>query len=75
LYHIDVSKPKTAPIDERIVIDSYIKHEPSQADVFGQALAQMKLKNIQQQSVIDGLGTELTKAKLEIIALKGGKSK
>ncbi|GAC44517.1 hypothetical protein, partial [Paenibacillus popilliae] len=31
LYHIDVSKPKTAPIDERIVIDSYIKHEPSQA--------------------------------------------
>ncbi|GAC44321.1 arsenate reductase [Paenibacillus popilliae ATCC 14706] len=67
MYHIDVSKPKTAPIDERIVIDSYIKHEPSQA--------QMKLKNIQQQSVIDGLGTELTKAKLEIIALKGGKSK
>ncbi|WP_338135861.1 XkdW family protein [Paenibacillus thiaminolyticus] len=46
--------------------------QSSQIDMLGQELAQMKIKNIQQQSVIDGLGTELTKAKLEIIDLKGG---
>ncbi|WP_374020486.1 XkdW family protein [Paenibacillus thiaminolyticus] len=47
---------------------------PSQTDMLGQELAQMKIKNIQQQTVIDGLGAELTRAKLEIIELKGGQS-
>ena len=46
----------------------------SQTDMLGQELTQMKIKNIKQQSVIDGLGAELTKAKLEIIDLKGGRS-
>ncbi|WP_259391987.1 XkdW family protein [Paenibacillus thiaminolyticus] len=48
--------------------------EPSQTDVLGQELTQMKIKNIQQQSVFDSLGAELAKAKLEIIKLKGGQS-
>ncbi|WCR27030.1 XkdW family protein [Paenibacillus thiaminolyticus] len=48
--------------------------EPSQTDVLGQELTQMKIKNIQQQSVIDNLGAELAKAKLELIKLKGGQS-
>ncbi|WP_374020471.1 XkdW family protein [Paenibacillus thiaminolyticus] len=46
--------------------------QPSQIDMLGEELAQMKIKNIQQQSVVNGLGAELTKAKLEIINLKGG---
>ncbi|WCF07087.1 XkdW family protein [Paenibacillus thiaminolyticus] len=46
--------------------------EPSQTDVLGQELTQMKIKNIQQQSVVNNLGTELAKAKLELIKLKGG---
>lgn len=48
--------------------------QPSQTDVLGQELAQMKIKNIQQQSVIDNLGAELAKAKLELIKLIGGQS-
>lgn len=48
--------------------------QPSQTDVLGQELTQMKIKNIQQQSVIDSLGAELAKAKLELIKLKGGQS-
>ncbi|MDG0874410.1 XkdW family protein [Paenibacillus thiaminolyticus] len=48
--------------------------EPSQTDVLGQELTQMKIKNIRQQSVIDSLGAELAKAKLELIKLKGGQS-
>ncbi|RJG23398.1 XkdW family protein [Paenibacillus thiaminolyticus] len=48
--------------------------QPLQTDVLGQELTQMKIKNIQQQSVIDSLGAELTKAKLEILQLKGGQS-
>ncbi|MFL1677481.1 XkdW family protein [Paenibacillus dendritiformis] len=48
--------------------------QPSQSDVLGQELTQMKIKNIQQQSVIDSLGAELAKAKLELIKLKGGQS-
>jgi hypothetical protein len=48
--------------------------QPSQTDVLGQELTQMKIKNIQQQSVIDSLGGELARAKLEIIKLKGGQS-
>ncbi|CAH8716861.1 XkdW family protein [Paenibacillus thiaminolyticus] len=47
---------------------------PSQSDVLGQELTQMKIKNIKQQSVIDSLGAELAKAKLELIKLKGGQS-
>jgi XkdW protein len=50
------------------------KPQPSQTDVLGQEFTQMKIKNIQQQSVIDGLGRELTKAKLEIMRLKGGQT-
>ncbi|MCR8843072.1 hypothetical protein NQ117_05220 [Paenibacillus sp. SC116] len=41
-------------------------------DAMGAELATMKLKDIEQQTIIDGLGTQLTQAKLEIIALKGG---
>ena len=48
--------------------------EPSQTNVLGQELTQMKIKNIQQQSVIDNLGAELAKAKLELIKVKGGQS-
>ncbi|MFD3272462.1 XkdW family protein [Paenibacillus dendritiformis] len=48
--------------------------QASQTDVLGQELTQMKIKNIQQQSVIDSLGSELAKAKLELIKLKGGQS-
>ncbi|EJW20013.1 XkdW family protein [Paenibacillus alvei] len=50
------------------------KPQPSQTDVLGQEFTQMKIKNIQQQSIIDGLGRELTKAKLEIMQLKGGQT-
>ncbi|NGP60047.1 hypothetical protein FLT15_17375 [Paenibacillus thiaminolyticus] len=38
---------------------------PSQTDALGQELAQMKIKNIQQQSIIDGLGRELTESRLD----------
>ncbi|MDG0874424.1 hypothetical protein L3476_28405 [Paenibacillus thiaminolyticus] len=38
---------------------------PSQTDMLGQELTQMKIKNIQQQSVIDGLGRELTESRLD----------
>jgi len=31
-YHIDVSKPKTAMLAERIIIDSYTPQQPSEAD-------------------------------------------
>ncbi|MCY9734178.1 hypothetical protein M5X17_10505 [Paenibacillus alvei] len=47
------------------------KPQPSQTDVFGQEMTQMKIQNIQQQRIIDDLGAELTNAKLEIIQLKG----
>lgn len=48
--------------------------QPSQTDMLGQELSQVKIKNIQQQNVIDSLGAELAKAKLELIKLKGGQS-
>ncbi|OPA76730.1 hypothetical protein BVG16_16295 [Paenibacillus selenitireducens] len=31
-YHIDVTKPKDAPIVERIVIDGYVPQVPTEAD-------------------------------------------
>lgn len=46
----------------------------SPTDLLGQELAQMKLQNMQQQAVIDSLGKELTKAKLEMIEFKGGRT-
>ncbi|MBU5445194.1 XkdW family protein [Paenibacillus sp. MSJ-34] len=46
----------------------------SPTDLLGQELAQMKLQNMQQQAVIDSLGKELTKAKLEMIEIKGGRT-
>lgn len=45
--------------------------EPSPTDLLGQELAQMKLKDIQQQQVINSLGAELTAVKLDLINLKG----
>jgi len=42
-YRINVSKPKTAPIVERIVIDSYIERMPSEAD---------KIKELEDQLLV-----------------------
>ncbi|CAH0122416.1 hypothetical protein PAE9249_04966 [Paenibacillus sp. CECT 9249] len=46
----------------------------SPTDLLGQELALMKLRNMRQQAVIDGLGKELTKAKIEMIEIKGGRT-
>ncbi|MEB9892683.1 hypothetical protein P4K96_03620 [Bacillus cereus] len=43
---------------------------PSQTDMLGQELVQMKIKNIQQQSIIDGLGKELTQSRLDSMQKK-----
>lgn len=48
--------------------------EPSRLDTLGQELAQMKIKDIHQQNIIDGLGRELTNAKIEIMQLKGAQT-
>lgn len=44
---------------------------PSETDLIGQQLTQVKLQAIQQQQMISSLGAELAAAKLEIINLKG----
>lgn len=47
---------------------------PSQVDILGQEITQMKIKDMQQQAIMDGLGRELTNAKLEIMQLKGAQT-
>lgn len=43
-YHVDVSKPKMAPIAERISIDSYIQQQPSEADRIKELEDQLLIK-------------------------------
>lgn len=45
--------------------------KPSETELLGQQLAQMKLQGMQQQQMISSLGAELAATKLEIINLKG----
>lgn len=59
---IYVEPPKPEPV------------RPSLVDVLGQEIAQMKIKNIQQQTIIDGLDREIMNAKLEIMQLKGAQT-
>ena len=43
-YRIDVSKSRTAPLMERIVIDSYIQQPPNEADRIKELEDQLLLK-------------------------------
>lgn len=64
-------------IDGELVAKPITPPEPepsSQVDVLGQELTQMKIKDMQQQAIMDGLGRELTNAKLEIMQLKGART-
>ncbi|WP_405154780.1 hypothetical protein [Paenibacillus sp. FSL K6-0108] len=44
---------------------------PSETELLGAELAQLKIQGMQQQQMISSLGAELAAAKLEIINLKG----
>lgn len=46
--------------------------EPSKEDLMGLELAKIKLDNFQNLLTINQLGADLTKAKLDIIQIKGG---
>ena len=41
-------------------------------DALGKTVAQEKFKNMQKDTIISGLGEELSKVKLDIIKLQGG---
>lgn len=58
--------------DEEIKeLQAQSKPTPSQHDILGQEFTQMKVQNIQQQTMIDRLGVELTKAKLKMMEMSG----
>lgn len=46
--------------------------QPSKEDLMGMELTKMKLENFQKTQIINQLGQDLTKVKIDIIQLKGG---
>ncbi|MDP4095480.1 XkdW family protein [Paenibacillus sp. P96] len=65
---IEQREIETAP-DGGLIVKGSAK--PSETELLGRQLAQMKLQGIQQQTTISALGQELAAAKLEIINMKG----
>jgi hypothetical protein len=59
---------EVSPDGGLIVKDSV---QPTDNELLGQQLTDMKLQTMQQQQSIENLGAELAAARLEIIALKG----
>lgn len=57
--------------DENPIIDLE-PNPPSDTDIIAGELVKMKLENMQKDKLINTLGEELTKIKLEIMTLKGG---
>ncbi|MMZ55871.1 hypothetical protein D1872_177390 [compost metagenome] len=70
--------PKGAVIEEReietapdggMVVKGSV--QPTSDELLGQELAQIKLRSMQQQELLNNMGAELAAARLEIISLKG----
>jgi hypothetical protein len=65
-WSTDKFEPKsTAPIDEFTAMQNSVT-------TLGQQLAQEKLSNIQKDSIINGLGQQVTDLKLQVIKIQGG---
>ncbi|KAF6630708.1 hypothetical protein H6F38_14875 [Paenibacillus sp. EKM208P] len=65
---IEEREIETAPDGGLIVKGSA---QPTSDELLGQELAQIKLRSMQQQELLNNMGAELAAARLEIISLKG----